>query len=489
MEITLLLVGLAVGVLATLAITHFAHKASAQRLSSETQMLRQQLDEQQKRETTDKQKIEQQEREILRLTAENSKANTLADSQKANYEQARSALEAEQKARKEECERQTELLSTRTSEKETLQKELEMVRKQNAEEAQKRDENFAKQLQLAQEQLKNATQEMLKSNREELQSANNEQLNGILNPLKENINSFRMRVDELHDKDVEAQASMAKELEKLRQMNESIGKEANDLASALRNNSKSQGNWGEMLLERQLELMGFQEGKHYVRQSFIKDDNGLDIKGEDNKRLQPDIIIKYPGGRELIVDSKVSLTDYVLSVGTEDADERREHLAAHLRSIRAHINELSAKQYGKLNQGRSPECVLMFIPNESAYISAIEADGKLWDDAFAQKVVLVGPSSIMTALHLAMDLWKREDQATNIQKIVNEATNLYEKMATFTSTFLAIGKSIDATQSSYSQALNQLKEGRGNIIRRFEKIRELGLAPNKQIGITPEAED
>lgn len=377
-------------------------------------------------------------------------------------------------------------ISVLQSDKARLEVELQMLRQQVETAALEREKRFAEQLRLAKEELKTLSQSILEDKQKHLQEGNKTQIAAVLLPLEKEIIAFKNRVNEIHEKNVEDRACMTKELENLRKMNETISKEANDLTHALKGETKIQGNWGEMILEKQLEFMGFIEGKHYVKQSFIEDENGFVVKTDEGKQLQPDIIIKYPQGREVIIDSKVSLTNYVEYVSATDDISRSEGLKKHMASVRKHIVELSKKQYGKHSAGRSPEFVLMFMPNESAYITAIREDESLWNFAFEKRIVLVGPSTILSALHLALDLWKREDQSANVKKIIEEVNKLYDKVALFCRTFKVVGDNLATMQKSYEVALGQLVEGRGNIVSRFENVKKMGLSPKNPIALKAE---
>ncbi len=455
MQILLLITGIAIGGAAAWALCHFSFAAKTKNLVPAETL--NQLNE----------------AKIAAETELKIKTNQIEEDKK-NYSSEKEQFQSK-------IDKLSENVTQLTAENSKLERELNITKEQTAREARERDERFAKQIELAQEQLKNTSQELLRKRVEELQSTNTESIKNILDPLEKNLNDFKQRVDDIQEKNVATRASLVKELEQLKKMNENIGKEANDLTVALKGNSKTQGNWGEMLLEKQLQLSGFIEGKHYKRQEFIKDETGKDIKGEDGVRLQPDIIITFPDGKEIIVDSKVSLTAYVDYIGATNDEEQKRNLDAHLKSVRKHIDELSNKQYGKNNLGRSPECVMLFIPNESAYIAALKADNKLWEDAYEKKIIIVGPSTIMATLNLAMDLWKREDQSTNIRKIVDEATALYEKMEVFHRTFLTVGENLKTIQNNYDKAVNQLAEGKGNVLGRFENMRQLGLSPKNKL--------
>mgnify|MGYP003439754732 FL=1 len=479
METIYLIIGFASGALIASIIALFLRKSNNKSQSLEKENLNRRLEDELKRGSELSSEVERIRLDNSTLKAEKAKvAATLEKTTEQLADERNMSREREMK-----YEETLKMNRNLSGEKGRLEKELEILQKQNREDAAKRDALFTEQLRLAKEEIKTLSQTILEERQKKLQETNKTQMESILTPLEKQLRDLKDRANEIHEKNISDRAAMAKELEQLRKMNENISKEANDLTHALKGETKAQGNWGEMLLERQLEYMGFEEGKHYKKQSFIKDECGLDIKNEEGKRLQPDIIIQYPQGREVIIDSKVSLTNYVNFIGATDEQERTDQLKKHISSLKRHIEELSAKQYGRYNS-KSPEFVMMFVPNESAYITAIKEDSNLWNFAFDRKILIVGPTSILSALQLALDLWKREDQSVNIQKIIDEVCKLYDKMASFCKTFKGIGDNISNTQKKYDEALKQLSEGRGNIIGRFDNIQKMGLSPKSKIALS-----
>lgn len=321
--------------------------------------------------------------------------------------------------------------------------------------------------------------EILEEKTARFTAVNQQNMEAILKPLGERLNEFKVKVEETYDKESKQRFSLEEKIKDLVTLNSQISEDANNLTRALKGESKIQGNWGEMILESILEKSGLKKGIEYHTQEFIKDDDGNVVKNEENQRLQPDVIIEYPGGRKVVVDSKVSLNAYVryVEAATEEARVRAEK--DHLLSIKQHIDELSKKSYQ--DHMDSVDFVMMFIPNEPAYILAMKLDANLWEYAYTKRILIINPTNLIASLRVVADLWKREAQSKNAQDIADRGALLYDKFAGFVETLQEVGVSIDRTQKAYSKAFNQLAEGRGNLLRQAEILKELGVKPQKEL--------
>ena len=308
---------------------------------------------------------------------------------------------------------------------------------------------------------------------------NKENLETILKPLGENISSFKQKVEEVYDKESKERFSLGKEVGKLVELNQKISEEANNLTNALKGNSKTQGDWGQMILENILEKSGLVKDREYFVQEFLKDKDGNILKNEEGKKMQPDVIIAYPDNRKVLIDSKVSLTAYSRHASSDDPEIQQQSLLDHMRSVRTHVDELSSKNYQ--DYAESLDFVMMFIPNEPAYLLALKNDPEIWNYAYQKRILLISPTNLIAALKLIVDLWKREYQNQNAIAIAERGAALYEKFVGFVENLTAIGGQLEKTQKTYDAALSQLSEGRGNLIGQAEKLRDLGVKTKKNL--------
>ena len=310
-----------------------------------------------------------------------------------------------------------------------------------------------------------------------------------LSPLREDLKRFGEQVDKTYQEEARERFNLKDSIEKLILRSQEISQETTSLTRALRGDSKVQGDWGELVLERILDQSGLIRGEHYFVQETLRDESGAVITTGDNRGgLRPDVIVRYPNRGAIVIDSKVSLTAYARYVAAETDAERDQALKEHLFSLRKHINELSGKRYEEYTEG-SPNFVMLFIPNEPAYTIVLAHDPTLWEEAYRKNVVLINGTNLIAALRMAQDMWQRDSQQRNVLQIVDEAGKLYDKFATFSETFLKIESKLEDAQKAFGEAKGQLRDGRGDILGRFDKLKALGAKTKKALpgGIQPPA--
>ena len=321
--------------------------------------------------------------------------------------------------------------------------------------------------------------DVLKRNSESLKEANSEQIDALLRPLKENIESFKKTISEGYVKETSSRKLLEVQIERLVKLNETIGEEARNLTSALKGNSKVQGDWGEMILETLLENAGLERGINFETQ-LTRDSGGNVLKNDEGKLLRPDVLIKLPDNHSIIVDSKVSLTAFVDYCNAEDENVRIVAGKKHLQSVYAHIDELYAKMYQNNLKGAA-DYVMMFIPNESAYIAAVQLDINLWKYAYERGVIIVSPTHLFSVMSIVSQLWRQDKQNRNAMMIAERGGKLYDKLVLFMDSFEKVGKSIDDAMTSYNKSFNQLRTGKGNVLRQAEDMKNLGAKASKSL--------
>ena len=327
---------------------------------------------------------------------------------------------------------------------------------------------------LQKEQFQNLANDILEDKSRRFTEANRENIERILSPLNKDIQEFRKKVEESYSKETVERTVLERKIAELVQLNNRIREDAVNLTNALKGNTKTQGDWGEMILERILENSGLTKGREYFIQETLKDESDRVIRTENGNTMRPDVIVVYPDNRKVIIDSKVSLTAYVDYCNAETETEREVALKAHLLSVRKHIDELSARNYCDWCDG-ALDFVMLFIPNESSYVLAMQSEPTLWHEAYRKRVLLLSPSNPIVSLKLTADLWSREYQNRHAQEIAERGAKLYDKCVAFLESLTAIGDNIQRTEESYRQALNRLKEGNGNLISQTLKLKELGV--------------
>ena len=325
---------------------------------------------------------------------------------------------------------------------------------------------------------------------EAMQKNNVQQLTGLLAPLREKMSEFRLSVENAREKGVEQSAKLTEQISKMMEETRRIGSEANALASALKGEQKTQGNWGEMILEDLLSRSGLQRDLHYEVQPTIRDDGGKTLRTEENKMLRPDVILHYPDGKDIIIDSKVSLTAYTDYMNCTDEENASEALTRHEKSIRSHVEELIRKDYAgylKKNGRETVDFVIMFVPNEGSFLLGMKHAPTLWQESFERKVIIVSPLHLMTLLHLIHIAWTRSDQNRNQEEILTIASQMLDRVYAFYSDFDEIGQRLDKLHDAYGSALKRLKHTPGghSIISSGEKLRQLGVKLSKKQNIPP----
>lgn len=332
-------------------------------------------------------------------------------------------------------------------------------------------------------QFKSLAADIFSSQSEKFKEANETRLSEILNPLKEDIKDFKRRVDDTYMNSSKERTLLGEQMKRLMELNMSIGKEARDLTEALSGNTKVQGDWGEMVLETILVKSGLVEGENYFVQR-TKNDDGTQIKNDDNGRLRPDVVVALPDKKCIVIDSKVSLTAYVNYINADNEDDRQRFGKAHLLSVRSHLKELETKRYqdfvGVGNDDRI-DYVLMFIPNEHAYMAAMTLDNNLWMEAYERRVVIISPAHVISTLRLIAQLWTRDKQTKNALKIAEEGGKLYDKFVGFVNDMQTVEQSLGKASEAYASAMSKLHTGRGCIVSKVENLKKLGAKTSKTL--------
>lgn len=302
---------------------------------------------------------------------------------------------------------------------------------------------------------------------------NKTNLDAILKPLQEKIKDFEKKVEETHKKDIEDRASIQERIRNLIESSNKISEEANNLTKALKGESKTQGNWGELILENILDKSGLVRDREYFVQQSFRDDSG--------SRFQPDVIVKYPGDRSVVIDSKVSLVAYERFVSANDDKERERALNEHLLSIKNHIKGLGEKSYQDLYQLKTLDFVMLFMPIEPAYLIAIQNDPELWNFAYEKRILLISPTNLIAALKMIASLWRQEYQSQNVMEIAMQSGALYDKFVGLVDDLQDIGNKLESTRKAHDSAMNKLSTGKGNLLSRVENIKKLGAQTKKDL--------
>jgi len=409
--------------------------------------------------------IEQKEQSINELNAA------------LQYEKTQNAVKEEQVKNLSEFKDKYEQLEKELSLKE---EEISKLAIENSELKTKLNENeksFNEKLELlkkSEEKLKesfeNLANEIFEKTNEKMSKTSKENISQILQPLQNQMKEFKEKIEFLNKDEAEKISTLQNELKNLKELSIKLSTDAENLTKALKGESKTQGNWGELVLERVLELSGLEKGREYERE--------VSLNGEDNRRYRPDVIVHLPNERDVIIDAKTSLNAYQEYIKTED----KTYIKAHIQAIKNHIDTLAEKKYENLKGVNSLDFIFMFVPIENALMLALEEDTALFEYAFKKRVVLVSPTTLLVSLRAIESSWRFERQAKNIDEVVKAAENLYDKVRGFSEDFEKIGKSLEGAQKSFDNAKNKLTSGRGNVIRQVEILKEkAGIKPKKEI--------
>ncbi|WP_339648254.1 DNA recombination protein RmuC [uncultured Salegentibacter sp.] len=366
---------------------------------------------------------------------------------------------------REEIRREKDFLNTELTRRNAEFENLEQRNKEQKAEVEQLQEKFEK-------EFENLANKILEQKSEKFTLQNKENIQNILNPLQEKILHFEKRIEEGNKESIDRHAMLRQQIIGLKELNEQMSKEATNLTKALKGDTKTQGNWGEMILERVLERSGLQKGSEYsVQQSFTN---------ADGKRVLPDVVINLPGDKKMIVDSKVSLNAYERYSNETDEQDRKQHLKNHLTAIRNRVSELGNKNYHQLYEMESPDFVLLFIPIEAAFAVASNEYPGLYSEAFDKNIIIVTPTTLLAVLKTIDSMWQNEKQKQNAIAIATQAGALYDSFTALTEELTKIGRQLGTVQNSYEGAMKKLT-GKGNLLRRVEKLKKLGAKANKQI--------
>jgi DNA recombination protein RmuC len=448
------------------------------RLEEERNALREELRAKAEAETAHTARISQLEADLRNLRQNLADQAALYDStrQTLAVERAETVarLEKERNTLREELRVKTETERDQAARVSKLQAELNNER-----------ENLAEKLSL----LENAKQalahqfealasDILDKKSKSFAEGNQKELGTLLTPLRDQIKEFRDKVEQAQTDSKTGVTKLETLIGALGGLNQQLSKEAHNLSTALRGSSKAQGDWGEFILRDLLEKAGLREGEEF---SFQQAFPSMEIDGERIKSPRTDVIVSMPGGRHLVIDSKVSLNSYADSVNAETEEARRAALAEHLKSVRKHIGTLSKAGYHALPGIESPDFVVMFVPVEPAFLVALQSDESLWADAYKQGILLVGPTTLLYVIRIVSVLWQQEVQARSVQDVMTRGAELYDKFVGFVADLEAVGRSLRGADASYSNAMKKLSEGRGNLIRQVEMLKGLGIRTSKQM--------
>ncbi len=396
----------------------------------------------------------------LQADLENAEKN-LKNTESALSEAKKQSNADVERVKEEEKSRYSELLTKQQQAQEAAQKELKELHQQA--------------LNTIKEQIETKTRDMLKDRQDEFSKNSKEKLESLLNPFKTDLENMKKSVDANKEEQIRLQTSMETNINNLIKQTNLTAESANTLADALKHKGKVHGDWGERVLEEILEESGLREGLEYEKQSVVED--------EENAKYRPDVIIHFPEGKNLIVDSKASLTAYTEALEAETEDERKDAVKRHSESVRKHIKELTDKRYQD-NVENAMQYVLMFIPNEGAYVMALNDNPKLLQEAYRQGVIIVNPTNLMMTLNLVLIAWQQTRQEDNCRDIIDKANKMYEKLIGVVESFTALGTSLQTVQKRYKEGFDRLCDGDGNLLKKMNELKGLGVTSTKKVKAT-----
>lgn len=485
MEMTYLIVGFITGALLGAVILYFILKSSMVSRASYDEINNLYIRKNSDLENIN-QKIQELYQDINHEKDQNQQQSDLLNDLKNEY----AKISAEYSSLNSQFQEQKQIISKQASQLESLLTEKQHLYARNSE-LSAVNENLHKSLQTQKEeiikiqedskvQFENLANKILEEKAEKFTTLNQNNLKTILEPFQEKITDLKNRVNEAYEKENKERFSLAEKVKELAELNQQISEDAKKLTRALKGESKTQGNWGEMILESILEKSGLVKGREYFLEHELRDeDNKALFSKFSGKKMRPDAVVKYPDERNVIVDSKVSLTAFTELVDETDPEIYAMKLNQHLSSVKNHISQLSQKAYD--DYGKSLDFVMMFIPSEPAYIAAMQADQNLWNFAYDKRILLLNPSNLITSLKLIADLWKREYQNRNSMEIADRGARLYDKFVGFVENLEKVGKNLDQAKNVFNDAYKQLSTGNDNLIIQTQKLKSLGIKNKKDL--------
>ncbi|WP_394334765.1 DNA recombination protein RmuC [Chryseobacterium phocaeense] len=485
MEMTYLIIGFIAGGVLGAVILYFALKSSTVSRSSYDELNNQQIRNHSDLENLNL-KLQELNQNISREKEQNQQQTDLLNDLKNEY----AKISAEHASLNSQFLEQKQLNSKQTAQIENLISEKQHIFAKNSELSAKNDglqqsldtqkEEITKIQEESKLQFENLANKILEEKTEKFTTLNQNNLKTILEPFQEKIADLKNRVNEAYEKENKERFSLAEKVKELAELNQQISEDAKKLTRALKGESKTQGNWGEMILESILEKSGLVKGREYFLEHELRDEDNKALFSEfSGKKMRPDAVVKYPDERNVIIDSKVSLTAFTELVDETDQDIYLMKLNQHLGSIKNHIMQLSQKAYD--DYGKSLDFVMMFIPSEPAYIAAMQADQDLWNYAYERRILLLNPSNLITSLKLIADLWKREYQNRNSMEIADRGAKLYDKFVGFVENLEKVGKNLDQAKNVYNEAYKQLSTGNDNLVIQTQKLKSLGIKNKKDL--------